>query len=321
MTPCFRGGFATRGKASSGGGVPVGEPFYTGLNQTLIYQSNFNTYNTFADAVADNWFSSNRLTTQDTSNNAAGANQIISPGSDGTGKAIRLVYMGTQNDGGTQEAHAWDRAPSGTPAGRFNHAVYVQYMFRINPGGGFHIDDSCQAISSHNIQIKNIELWGTANAAERAQFSLAYSFVTNGLPTTLMDFFPVTTYITFPPQGTGANYSMGGQCQPPYFCSNEGLFKRVTYKYMTQSAVGARDGLAQAWYDGTKILDVSAATAGVAVPGAQGTPAGQKWCEAFHLDFFAVDDPFGWMTLGSVNSGNLWPYTLDYDSMAIWYDT
>src|SRR6185312_16920255 len=88
---------------------PVGasEPVYNAGTQKLLMSDDFDGYATVADATAHGWTLGSHLTTPDISTNPAGANQLVAPGYDGTGKAIRLVYDGIANGAG-QESHGWN---------------------------------------------------------------------------------------------------------------------------------------------------------------------------------------------------------------------
>jgi len=78
---------------------------------------------------------------------------------------------------------------------------------------------------------------------------------------------------------------MGYQPVGPYWNQlNNNQWHRATYLLQPASSPGATDGVARMWVDGTKIVDISAAAAGVTPPG--GT---KVWCtmaEVAQLDTY-----------------------------------
>ena len=292
------------------------EPVFNASTQKLLFQDSFDSYATFSDAVANGWRCSNGSTTEDVTTNPAGACQIVS-GMNGTGKAIRLVYDGIANSAG-QEAHAWDRQIGDNLAGMPGHTFYVSFNVRITPGAGITLDSP-----GHNIQIKWLELWNHTGG-DRAQFNTQWSLCVNNIPNTLW---------AFSGNSAANTKCKAQQVRGPWANQGASQWHRVTYKYVTQSpgsylnyagVGGARDGVAQMWYDGTLIVAVGPGYCGVAVPGAANvngyTGQAPHWCETQDQDQMYVQDYVSLMTLGSVNSSNLWPWTIDYDDMTVWRD-
>jgi hypothetical protein len=278
---------------------PVYEP---GVHQLLL-KDEFDTYQSLTSAVLGGWRCSNRSTSQDVTTNPQGACRVITGGYDSVGKAIRLVYDGISNGAG-QEAHAWGR-PSmpDNQAGRPGKTFYMSYYFRITPGRG------ALDVGDQRVQVKWLELWRT-DESDRAQFSTAYSFCTNDLPSTLWNFYA---------RAGGAETCQGGQVRPPFASEGAGEWQRATHKYVTQSAAGARDGIGQMWIDGKLIVSVAAGYCGVAVPNNAGARP-QNWCENADLDSFFTNEQVKSITLGGVMTGPLWPFTIDWDHVTIWRD-
>jgi hypothetical protein len=112
---------------------------------------------------------------------------------------------------------------------------------------------------------------------------------------------------------------MGYQPVGPYWNQlNDNQWHRVTYLLQPASSAGATDGIARMWVDGTKIVDVSAAAAGITPPG--GT---KVWCtmtEVGQIDTYKT----GTINLGEYLNGRLGdgvtdlPMTLDYDDFLWW---
>jgi hypothetical protein len=71
----------------------------------------------------------------------------------------------------------------------------------------------------------------------------------------------------------------------------------MTYLYQPASAPGASDGVVRLWIDATKIVDVSAAAAGIVPPG--GTA---PWCTASQVQQLDTA-PVGEMDLGEYLNG------------------
>lgn len=263
----------------------------------------------FNSAVSMGFTSVNGTTVQDIDGDGQPHNTVVT-GRGGVGKSILLRWEGVAN-AATQEARSWGIPISNLVGAKFGHPFYVTYYQRVNlPTGGGGL--------SYTIQIKNLELWDHGSRGVRAQFSWAYSFLTNGLPATLVDIFPDPSSIDFPATGC----PMSGQCQPPYIHTYNNQYVRWTYEYMTQSAPGANDGSMRAWLDGTLVAACRLDYAGVPVPGAQGTPSGQHWTEVANLAAFNVNESVLKLTLGGVNSNNtLQAFTQEWDGIHVFYLT
>jgi hypothetical protein len=111
----------------------------------------------------------------------------------------------------------------------------------------------------------------------------------------------------------------GYQPVGPYWNDvNDNQWHRVTYLYQPASWAGATDGVARMWIDGKRIVDLSAAAAGVTPPG--GTKA---WCttaEVSQLDTAQT----GTINLGEYMNGAAGdgvtdlPMALDFDDFRWW---
>src|SRR6185312_5317710 len=246
--------------APSGDSTLASEPVFDVNSQTMLMSDDMS-YAALSDAVAAGWRCTDGSTTQDVSTNPAGACQFTT-GYTGApdDRAIRLVYDGKANADG-QEGHAWSHTLRDRQAALRGHTLYVSYYFRVNPGGGFTLDDA--GGGPHIVKVKWLELW---NTTDRAQFSTAYQTCYNNVPQvsntgggTIWNFFA----------NAGNNTTcQAGQVRPPFMYQGQGQWHRLTHEYVTESAPGARDGIARLWYDGTLILSVKASDCGVTVPGA-----------------------------------------------------
>ena len=308
---------------ASGDGIA---PTYNTASQVLLFQDNFDRYATYDDAVAAGWRSANNQAQQDFTTNPAGANQIQPGGLTANGHFMRLVYDGIQNSAGpNQEGHSWSRSTGGPAggvgdvlAGQPGHTFYISFYFRINPGGGFALDDL--QTGRHVVHVKWLMLWNSTDG-NRAEFDTSSGhcgrvdvpFVGGDGSGTLFQFYG---------NSAGGTTCQAAQVKPPYAYQAAGQWHLATYKYVTQSAQGARDGIAQMWYDGTLIVSVAPGYCGVAVPGGvnTGTIRPPHWCEAEDQDNMYVKEYVRRITLGSVMTDALWPFSIDYDNMTVWRD-
>jgi len=312
--------------AQSGDSTLASEPMFDASTQTLLMSDDMS-YSALSDAVAAGWRCTDGSTTQDTSTNPAGACQFTT-GYTGASddRAMRLVYDGKANADG-QEGHAWSHTLSDRQAALPGHTLYISYYFRVNPGGGFTLDDA--GGGPHIVKVKWLELWTNT---DRAQFSTAYQTCYNNVPQvsntgggTIWNFFA----------NAGNNTTcQAGQVRPPFMYQGQGQWHRLTQKYVSRSSSTATDGVAQLWYDGTLIVSVKASDCGVTVPGAvndaavgypsQPTTAENhypaQWCQTKDLTGFFVNQPVIKMTLGGTSTSILWPFSIDYDHMMIWRD-
>jgi len=300
---------------------PHAEPVFDATHQTLLVRDDMN-YTSFADAEAQGWRCTNSSTTQDVSTNPQGACQLTT-GSDGSGRALHLVYDGIANAAG-QEGHSWNRRLADTLNSLPGHTLYLSYDFRITPGGGFTLDDG-----THILQVKWLELW---DQTDRAQFNTQYQTCYDNVPQGP----PVNggTIWTFYGNGGGTTQCNAGQVRPPFAYQGQGQWHRATYRYVTRSSSTATDGVAQMWVDGTLILSVRASDCGVPVPGAVGDAATGRsalpmtmqahfpaiWCNAQDLNAMFVRQHTFSLSFGNVSATRLWPFAIDIDHLALWRD-
>jgi hypothetical protein len=176
----------------------------------------------------------------------------------------------------------------------------LQYWFRISknggPGGG-------PGYGSTAVGMKWVEFWNVGNSA-RTQFSVTAGNSTTG------PLWHVN------PASRGP---VGYQPVGPYWNQvNNNQWHRVTYVYQPASSPGATDGVARMWIDGTKIVDVSAAAAGITPPG--GT---KVWCTLAEVATLDVAQT-GMVNLGEYMNGGLGdgvtdlPMALDFDDFLWW---
>jgi hypothetical protein len=308
--------------------VPVvgldAEPSFNSASQVMMWQDEFDGYGTFTDMIAAGWRTANGASTQDVTTNAGGANLLIAPGFDGTGKAMRLRYDGISNGSG-QEGHSWSRStlgaanaaggPGDVNAGKPGKTFYISYYFRIVPGGGHPLDSTRRIV-----KVKWLELWNSTDG-NRAQFSTGYAVCGRGDVPFLGGDGTGTLWHFYGNSG-GTTTCNAHQVKPPFAHSGAGKWHRVTHRYVTRSAASARDGIAQMWYDGTLIVSVGQGYCGVAVPGGvnTGTIKPPRWCENEDLDQMYVNEYVRRITFGSIQTYTLWPFSIDIDRVMLWRD-
>ncbi len=274
--------------------VPTGEPVLNVSNgDAVIYQDNMDQYTTPHDM--DSWpgYSIHPFYPDQYPNNYG----VITSAHGGSGKALRLVYI---NGGG--ERFIWKTNPENisTWYAPGNSAFVLQYWFRISknggPGGG-------PGYGSTAVGMKWVEFWNVGNGA-RTQFSVTAGNATTG-----------PLWHVNPASRNPVGYQPVG----PYWNQvNNNQWHRVTYLYQPASSPGATDGIARMWIDGTKIVDVSAAAAGITPPG--GT---KVWCTLSEVATLDVAQT-GMINLGEYMNGAAGdgvtdlPMTLDFDDLMWW---
>src|SRR6266576_195206 len=274
--------------------LPGGEPLFdVATGDALIYQDNMDQYTTPHDM--DSWpgYSLHPFYPDLYPNNYA----VITSAHGGSGKALRLVY-----DKGNGDRFIWKTNPENISSwyAPGNAAFVVQYWFRISknggPGGG-------PGYGSTAVGMKWVEFWNVGGGA-RTQFSVTLGDATTG------PLWHVN------PASRGP---VGYQPVGPYWNQlNNNQWHRVTYQYQPASSPGATDGVARMWVDGTKIVDVSAAAAGITPPG--GT---KVWCTLAEVATLDVAQT-GMINLGEYMNGGLGdgvtdlPMALDFDDFMWW---
>lgn len=296
----------------------TGEPTYNAGTQTLVIQSNVDGYADWPAAKVDGWLGSNfGARDPDTTTSATSTPQIISPGFGGSGKLIRNVWNGVDNGSG-QEVHSCSHYTNDILCGRYGHAMYVSYRFRITPTDGSHIDQDNQ----HNVKIKWLELWDK-DLNDRVQYHTSYP-INNHNVTGVSEDYGGSVFQMHATNGD--THYWAGQCIPPFLYNLENQVCTATHKYMNKSGASASDGIAQMWLNSVKILDVSAATKDVPVPGGRGTPVFdpvQTWCTQGDLDSLPQDGPTTYRSLflfGGNSTSGLWAYNMDIDRVKVWRD-
>jgi hypothetical protein len=268
------------------------EPVYNAGSNTLVWSNDMDAYTDATAMGATPIGSAPRILplpspAADSNPVDASRNQIITPGRGGGGKCIRLLFTGVSQSSSTYlTINTTD-----PPTNALNH---FQWWGRIN------IPNLVNTLA-----VKWFQAWHAS--VGRMQFNLH-------------DAAPGA------PFGGHQNYwqvydnsvlttSQGDQPVGPFLEDvNDNLWHRFIYQYRCNSGVGARDGVARAWIDGTKIIDISNATIGVTPPG-----GGKVWCNADDVDAFRVNDGITSVRWGEPQTTDSDPWTLDIDDFKWWY--
>lgn len=161
---------------------------------------------------------------------------------------------------------------TGTVTPPINSTHYLTFAARLTFAGPI----------TREIAVKMLEGWHSVSTGTRVQWNTH-----NHLPWTggtHRTYFQVYDQAETATQGT--------QPVPPYFEEDVANGQEHTFavEYRSNSAKGARDGIARMWIDGIKMIDISASAIGV-------TPLGGEkvWCNADDVDALAnADSILGW---------------------------
>ncbi len=231
---------------------PTTEPAYDPSTGTLIYVDSMDEYT----SAADMWNATG--TTMRIRQGFAvdtPASQVISPGYGGAGKALRVTYAGTD-----QEGHDWDLLNAPYLPDTTTH--FFQYYARV----------TMSAPLTSTLPFKWFMVFHPAG--DRNQWNthdhLPCPLQASPDPHTYWQDYDVSTL----------TYCQANQPIPPYPGQVfDGQWHRFTYQYRPNTSAGSRDGISRMWVDGTKIIDISASAVGVTPPGGY-----KPWCNLDDLD-------------------------------------
>lgn len=262
----YRGSNAGGG---GGGGGASDEPVYTGTGQTLIHAGDASNplYVDPNTAGATGNGNSTRFVPVGPLVRPGGvdADAQFTTGKGGVGKAMRVHYRAS-GPSPDQPGPEWYLMFGGSIAATKTRVMRAQ----IRLGGAFTTNIAIKFfyMIDFNVPGGQNPLWcshappaGYAHA--KTTFFQAYS---NGVEDTV-------------------DFNQATQPVGPYFedMANDGLWHRFTWSYKPHSASGVYDGHMRLWIDGTKVVDLSAAAAGVTPPGAT-----KSWCALWHVQQMLV---------------------------------
>jgi hypothetical protein len=283
--------------ATSGPVTITTEPVYQPGVSNLVMQDNMESYTTATAMGAVVLPAGPRLVPIPSPNQTGGAvsvtqNQVITPGRDGTGQAVRLGQPGV-----AQLGAQWTTAQ--TPAVTNNLAThYIQYWARVNAPG-----------LNNALAIKWFEAWHRISGATggRVQFSTH-----DHLP--CVQSVAQTTYWQLYDNGVNTTCQATQPIGPFFSTINDNQWHRFTYSYRAHTSAVSRDGFARMWIDGTLIIDVSQPMCGVTPPNGE-----KPWCALDDLDALGVNDGIGFLIFGGTQTTATVPWTLDMDDLLWWW--
>lgn len=278
------------------------EPVYAAAaGQTLILSDNFDAYAGYANADV-------MITNNDPVQPGAAGDtthrKILTPGRNGSDACLRMVYDAIGSP--VQETHSFVTYPE-------NQAITSADPHHSSQWVRVTVDGDMTGIA---IPIKWFQFWHNAGG-NHWQYSTRSRSCVHG------------SGISNLHMGIGASEIGCNSDQPvgPYPINYsggywDGLWHRVAYSLLMNTTAGSpssQDGYARMWVDGTKIMDISAATVGV-------TPGGgtKVWCTAAELDGLPARGggpaTFGRLLWGGPFTGTngLNPFTYDVDDLTWW---
>jgi hypothetical protein len=291
------------GAAGAGGGKSCGgpdEPVDPGGN--YLWSDDFDRYTDVDSMGACNAGAVYGIRTQyntgDCNAPADPKYQLLTPGRNGSGHALRGVYQPDPNH--NQQSLAWLSPWGGTIA--FGGSIVIRFTMRVGAGQSYAPQGG-----------KFFEVWWDSGPTQRIQWGVIDKFAS------VLGSNPGNTVIrTAQPVG-------------PYWSDiNDGswhcvtlLFKANTFStYVNTSGIessteqydgtSSRDGRVAMWIDGSKILDYSQATVGVTPPG--GT---NPWCYQGDVDMIpaVTVNHFQFPEVANGTDGGM---TIDHDDLLVW---
>ena len=286
----------------SGGVGPDAEPTFNAATQTMILDDNMEEYTT-VEAMGDTSVLGTFTRIVPNPSPVTGPpddpvvhpelNQIIAPGRNGTGQALRLAFTGV-----AQDSAKWVMLNTPTIPDLATH--YAEYYGRVilsaplDPGVSLAVK---WFMAWHKASSTRVE-WNTRFA------SIAYRA---GDPND-------TVWQVIDQADSDTN---GDQPVGPYpLTVFNGQWHKFSYSWRANTSVGSRDGFARMWVDGTKIVDVSATAAAEPVP-----PGGTHvWCTLADVDNLLAGDGFRELNWGWTQTTDTPSWTYDIDDVKWWID-
>jgi uncharacterized protein YjdB len=258
------------------------EPTFNSTTGTLVYADSIDRY----VSVDSMWASKSTAPRIYPPYGAEPGDQLVSPGHGGAGKALRMAYAGTY-----QEGHDWDVVNAPVLPDTTTH--FFQYWARVS-SGAYPIFKWFMAWHRDGTRVQ----WNTHDhlpcpTASPAQYGGTVWQVYDQAATTCQANQPVGPY--------------------PVLGAWDGQWHRFTYQYRPNTFKGARDGIARMWIDGVKMIDVSAAAVGV-------TPSGgyKTWCEWDDVDALSTQGVVSLRWGSTMTNSTTAPFTVDVDDVLWW---
>ncbi len=288
--------------ASAPPGQPVAEPTFDPSTQTMLYQTDFESY---TDAQLNPPSQQgvgfvNKLLVYGTAPSGTNTTTKVVAGRSG-GQAMQFQYAGvSQESPGVMLL--------GVPNTPATSTSVVQYWVKINSLGA-PIDANTRA------QFKWLMLWHGDPNGNRIQFNTctgAGGCPYNNDPRSITKWQLYDTDYAFP---NGCNAQ---QPLPPFWTAvADGNWHRITHLVKTNTSPGSRDARALMWIDGILVLRVEQSVVGVDA-GGSGTSAGQPWCTQADVDDIIAGYGIGSPEFGGPLTDGVTPFTVAIDDFKWW---
>lgn len=292
-------GFSNTFDVASGGGGGGGAPAYNpGNGDTLVHEDDFDSH-TSLQQMWDDRGTHGFATTNDPVGGEP--ESIITPGRGGSGKALRMSYPG----GGSQFSCNWNQG-DGSAVGDADTIHVFEYWARVT-FATTPLADQDTTLGIKWVMIRH-------PSGDRIQWhmhwmngSIVCDFSESGAPWTFWQAMDLSQF----------SDCQGAQPIGPFIeeVADDGEWHHFVHRYRCNSGSGTRDGFAQMWIDGIKVVSVHIDDVGV-IP--EGAVRDKPYCALDDLDNLAENITSGQITFGSVYTTNTTAFTIDIDDFRRW---
>lgn len=292
------------GLGTPGGGVPPSgdEPVF-GAGNTMVYQTDFESYtnaqlNPAPGAASPPTFVNKLYVYGSAPPGTNTTTQLVTGHS--SSKAVQFQYTGTSQE---SPGIFW----LGSPSGGVTVTNVIQYYMKITSLGA-PIDGNTR------FQMKWILLWHNDPGNNRIQFNTTTGAGGCGYNN---DPRSITKWQLYDLSYTGCN-----AMQPigPFFTDvGDGAWHRFTHLVKANTSGGSRDARALMWIDGTLVMRVEQSAVGVVPSGESGTSTGQPWCVQGDVDNIIAGYGIGSVEFGGPLTDGVTPIALAMDDFKWWW--
>lgn len=292
-------GFSNTFDVASGGGGGGGAPAYNpGNGDTLVHEDDFDSH-TSLQQMWDDRGTHGFATTNDPVGGEP--ESIITPGRGGSGKALRMSYPG----GGSQFSCNWNQG-DGSAVGDADTIHVFEYWARVT-FATTPLADQDTTLGIKWVMIRH-------PSGDRIQWhmhwmngSIVCDFAESGAPWTFWQAMDLSQF----------SDCQGAQPIGPFIeeVADDGEWHHFVHRYRCNSGSGTRDGFAQMWIDGIKVVSVHIDDVGV-IP--EGAVRDKPYCALDDIDNLAENITSGQITFGSVYTTNTTAFTIDIDDFRRW---
>lgn len=275
------------------------EPVF-GFGDTMWYQDDFTGYGSAHQMWLDRLNAGPRFSQTDYGEDVAGI-QLLDGGPSGSGKMIRFVYTG-----GVAHDESHELYLRGMPTLPDSTVHVFEYWARVTMDTPLNDRSDVQSVAA----LKWFMAWHRDPGPEnmfRIQWN-THDYLPGALPPV-----PVKSCL-WEVYDTAETAGQAHQPVEPWATDifNSGTWHRFKHRFKPNSYHGARDGYAQMWIDGVKMIDISAAAVGV-------TPVGgwKTWCEWDDVDALGITTVNFLKIMGNLTT-NVSGFTVDWTLFKWW---